>query len=214
MKVSFKEVFTKPVPNSMHSLAKTLDKFLKYIFYIVIAASLFVVSFAVISLVSGEMAVQTSLNLGLLNLTVAEGFVPDSGILTICMFLNYAYYLLLAAPLCIGIFIIRSRILYPIQKGRPFSTGLSREWKKLGHLVLIFGGLSSFSKYILETISISSFNVEDLLLSEKVSEITYNVTLDLSFAMVAIVLYFLSYIFHYGEELQRQADEQHSGEPS
>ena len=125
----------------------------------------------------------------------------------ICMFLNYAYYLLLAAPLCIGIFMIRSRILYPIQKGKPFSTGISLEWKKLGHLVLIFGGLSSFSKYVLETISISSFNAESLLLSEKITGITYNVTLDLSFAFIAMILYFLSYIFHYGEELQKQADE-------
>lgn len=207
MKISMKEVFTKPIPNNMHTLAKTLDKFLKYIFYAVIAVSLFMVAFAVISLVSGEQTVQTTLNLGLLNLTVADGFLPDSGVFMICMFLNYAYYLLLAAPLCIGIFMIRSRILYPIQKGKPFSTDISRQWKKLGHLTLIFGGLSSLSKYVLETISISAFNVEDLLISEKITEITYNVTFDLSFALIAIVLYFLSYIFHYGEELQRQADE-------
>lgn len=207
MKISMKEALTKPIPNNMHTLAKTLDRFLKYIFYAVIAASLFVVAFAVISLVSGDFTVQTTLNLGLLNLTVADGFLPDSGIFMICMFLNYAYYLLLAAPLCIGIFMIRSRILYPIQKGKPFSTGISLEWKKLGHLVLIFGGLSSFSKYVLETISISSFNAESLLLSEKITGITYNVTLDLSFAFIAMILYFLSYIFHYGEELQKQADE-------
>jgi hypothetical protein len=62
-KAQYREIFKQP-ESSAPALAKTLDKFLKFTFYGLIGVSLFLISFALISLVTGEFSVQQTLNLG------------------------------------------------------------------------------------------------------------------------------------------------------
>ena len=204
-KAQYREIFKQP-ESSAPALAKTLDKFLKFTFYGLIGVSLFLISFALISLVTGEFSVQQALNLGLLNLHVVESVIPPSDVLMICMILNYSSSLLWVAPACFGIFTVRSKILYPIQKGKTLPP-FSKDLKKLGNLFLIFGGLSSLSKYLLESITLTAFSVEELLIGGKITEITYNVTLDLTFLIIFLAFYFLSFVFRYIENTQRQTAE-------
>jgi len=204
-KEQYREIFKQP-DSSAPALAKTLDKFLKFTFYGLIGVSLFLISFALISLVTGEFTVQKTLNLGLLNLSVTENVLPPSDVFMICMILSYSSSLLWVAPACFGIFMIRSKILYPIQKGKTLPP-FSKDLKKLGNLFLIFGGLSSLSKYLLESVSLTAFNVEELLIGEKITEITYNVSLDLTFLVIFLAMYFLSFVFRYVEDSNRQKEE-------
>lgn len=204
-KEQYREIFKQP-DSSAPALAKTLDKFLKFTFYGLIGVSLFLISFALISLVTGEFTVQKTLNLGLLNLSVTESVLPPSDVFMICMILSYSSSLLWVAPACFGIFMIRSKILYPIQKGKTLPP-FSKDLKKLGNLFLIFGGLSSLSKYLLESVSLTAFNVEELLIGEKITEITYNVSLDLTFLVIFLAMYFLSFVFRYVEDSNRQKEE-------
>lgn len=204
-KEQYREIFKQP-DSSAPALAKTLDKFLKFTFYGLIGVSLFLISFALISLVTGEFTVQKTLNLGLLNLSVTESVLPPSDVFMICMILSYSSSLLWVAPACFGIFMIRSKILYPIQKGKTLPP-LSKDLKKLGNLFLIFGGLSSLSKYLLESVSLTAFNVEELLIGGKITEITYNVSLDLTFLVIFLAMYFLSFVFRYVEDSNRQKEE-------
>ena len=204
-KEQYREIFKQP-ESSAPALAKTLDKFFKFTFYGLIGVSLFLVAFALISLVTGEFSVQNVLNLGLLNLHVVESVLPPSDVFMICMILNYSSSLLWVAPACFGIFMIRSKILYPIQKGKPLPS-FNKDLKKLGNLFLIFGGLSSLSKYLLDSISLMAYNVEELLIGEKITEITYNVSLDLTFLIIFLVFYFLSFVFRYVEDTQKHAEE-------
>lgn len=204
-KEQYREIFKQP-DSSAPALAKTLDKFLKFTFYGLIGVSLFLISFALISLVTGEFTVQKTLNLGLLNLSVIESVLPPSDVFMICMILSYSSSLLWVAPACFGIFMIRSKILYPIQKGKTLPP-FSKDLKKLGNLFLIFGGLSSLSKYLLESVSLTAFNVEELLIGGKITEITYNVSLDLTFLVIFLAMYFLSFVFRYVEDSNRQKEE-------
>jgi len=204
-KEQYREIFKQP-DSSAPALAKTLDKFLKFTFYGLIGVSLFLISFALISLVTGEFTVQKTLNLGLLNLSVTENVLPPSDVFMICMILSYSSSLLWVAPACFGIFMIRSKILYPIQKGKTLPP-FSKDLKKLGNLFLIFGGLSSLSKYLLESVSLTAFNVEELLIGGKITEITYNVSLDLTFLVIFLAMYFLSFVFRYVEDSNRQKEE-------
>lgn len=204
-KEQYREIFKQP-DSSAPALAKTLDKFLKFTFYGLIGVSLFLISFALISLVTGEFTVQKTLNLGLLNLSVTENVLPPSDVFMICMILSYSSSLLWVAPACFGIFMIRSKILYPIQKGKTLPP-FSKDLKKLGNLFLIFGGLSSLSKYLLESVSLTAFNVEELLIGEKITAITYNVSLDLTFLVIFLAMYFLSFVFRYVEDSNRQKEE-------
>ena len=204
-KEQYREIFKQP-DSSAPALAKTLDKFLKFTFYGLIGVSLFLISFALISLVTGEFTIQKTLNLGLLNLSVIESVLPPSDVFMICMILSYSSSLLWVAPACFGIFMIRSKILYPIQKGKTLPP-FSKDLKKLGNLFLIFGGLSSLSKYLLESVSLTAFNVEELLIGGKITEITYNVSLDLTFLVIFLAMYFLSFVFRYAEDSNRQKEE-------
>jgi hypothetical protein len=52
-----------------------------------------------------------------------------------------------------------------------------------------------------------AFDVTVLLNPEVVNGYSYNGTFDCSFLVGAVILFLLSYIFRYGEELQRESDE-------
>ena len=51
------------------------------------------------------------------------------------------------------------------------------------------------------------FDLEKLLLNEKITHITINATLDATFLLTGAILLFLSYIFRHGEQLQQLSDE-------
>ena len=51
------------------------------------------------------------------------------------------------------------------------------------------------------------YDLETVFLNEQIISCTPEINLDMSFAVVFAVLYLLSYVFRYGEELQKQSDE-------
>ena len=108
--------------------------------------------------------------------------------------LGWLLFFAMAATVLYGLHIVR-RILQPMKRGEPFARNVSADMRRFGWLVLIAGAA-------LMAIDIvgQSFYVTD----------SYAVTVhsvDLTFLVVAAVVFLFSYIFRYGEELQRQADE-------
>ena len=89
------------------------------------------------------------------------------------------------------------RILVPMKEGRPFEEGISAVIKKFGHFVLAATVIRAFIGFLFDTVLIA--------LSAEPEPLPITVSLDGIFA--AILIYLISYIFHYGEELQKQADE-------
>ena len=89
------------------------------------------------------------------------------------------------------------RILVPMKEGRPFEEGISAVIKKFGHFVLAATVIRAFIGFLFDTVLIA--------ISAEPEPLPITVSLDGIFA--AILIYLISYIFHYGEELQKQADE-------
>lgn len=102
-----------------------------------------------------------------------------------------------------GIRIIR-HILAPMKEGQPFSKGISGDFKKLGWFLIGWGAV---------------YNVFDLFLKNQLAlrllpvmgdgpvEVGIEHHIDLTFLIIAFVLFLCSYIFRYGEELQQLSDE-------
>ena len=102
-----------------------------------------------------------------------------------------------------GIRIIR-HILAPMKEGQPFSKGISDDFKKLGWFLIDWGAV---------------YNVFDLFLKNQLAlrllpvmgdgpvEVGIEHHIDLTFLIIAFVLFLCSYIFRYGEELQQLSDE-------
>ncbi len=96
----------------------------------------------------------------------------------------------------IGIKLVR-RMMIPMKEGRPFEEGISEIIKKFGHFVLAATVICAFIHFLLDTVFIAiSAEPEPLPVSISGSGI-----------FAALVIYLISYIFRYGEELQKQADE-------
>lgn len=101
-----------------------------------------------------------------------------------------------AVILMIGIKLVR-RIMVPMKEGRPFEEGISEVIKKFGHFVLAATIIGTFIHFLLDTAFIA--------MGAEPEPLPVSISGEGIFA--ALVIYLISYIFRYGEELQKQADE-------
>ena len=98
-------------------------------------------------------------------------------------------------------------ILRPMTLGQPFDNGISLNLKKLSNLI-VFGGIAANLATIADGImTVFVYNLGDLMNPEVVSHIGMNIEPDLSFLLTFGILRLLSYVFSYGEELQKLSDE-------
>ena len=100
------------------------------------------------------------------------------------------------AILMIGVKLVR-RILSPMKEGRPFEEGISDIIKKFGHFVLAATVIGAFVQFLLSAVFVA--------IDAEPMPLPVNISVEGIFA--AMVIYLISYIFRYGEELQKQADE-------
>ena len=150
--------------------------------------------------------VDQMLDFGNITFHIAEGYVPDFG----SMLLQNALMCVLAAVICfvthLGVKTVRA-ILAPMKEGQPFHSEVSKNLRKLGWLGLVIclmvQALEAFS---LLTIA-SMMNLENLLISEKITHVNVNVSFDPSFLIIPAVFFLLAYVFKYGEQLQTLSDE-------
>lgn len=99
------------------------------------------------------------------------------------------------------------RILAPMAEGRPFDVSVSRNLRQLGWLSLawvVFGQLLGFATVALEmkVVDLAQFFDPNVVSGYRV-----NLELELGDFIVPVLIFLLSLIFRYGEELQRQSDE-------
>lgn len=144
--------------------------------------------------------------LGPLNFHIAEAFLPDFngqlGQAAIVLALG-------AAASFVGVLCVKAirAMLSPMKEGKPFHSEVSRNLRKLGVLSLILGVMLN----VMDAVSLFTVaamqHIDALLISEKITKVDVNATLDPSFLIVAALLFLLAYVFRYGEELQTLSDE-------
>ena len=94
-----------------------------------------------------------------------------------------------------------------MKEGKPFESAVSDKLKKLSFITLIGGGVLSVAKLVGEVVLCKMYDLESIFLNENIISCTAEFNLDMTFLLAFGVLYLLSYIFRYGEELQKQSDE-------
>lgn len=102
-----------------------------------------------------------------------------------------------------GIRIIR-HMLAPMKEGQPFSRGISADFKKLGWFVIGYGILYNVFDLFLK--NLLAFRLLPVM-SEGPVSVGIEHQVDLTFLIIAFILFLCSYIFRYGEELQQLSDE-------
>ena len=98
-------------------------------------------------------------------------------------------------------------ILAPMKMGRPFEHGISENLKKVGWVVLIGGFFSELVAVMARILLMNAYSIKEIFSSEAIAKTEFVFRIDLNFVLVACVIFFLSYIFAYGQMLQQESDE-------
>lgn len=146
------------------------------------------------------------LDIGILELTVAEGYVPDEKLVLVQTGVTIALTFVCILIARRGIDYIRE-ILQPMAQGEPFHSTVSTNLKKLAVLSVILGVAVNCIQLVSQILEINGYHAAELLLSEKITHVTVNYQFDLSALGIAAALLLLSCVFRYGEELQQLSDE-------
>ena len=98
------------------------------------------------------------------------------------------------------------KVLVPMREGRPFDSGVSATLRKLGWVTL-FGGLCiDVLFWVVLRLSLRLIDLTELFAPGVVTG--YTVDIPVGGSLIApVVILLLSYVFQYGEQLQRQSDE-------
>ena len=109
------------------------------------------------------------------------------------------------AVVLVGIKMLRE-ILAPMKVGGPFVEGISLKMRNFGIFVAIAGVVGNIVQFIMSFIAHEIFKsvvIPDVYMND----VVYENVIDGSFILFALFIFLLSYIFKYGEELQKQSDE-------
>lgn len=146
------------------------------------------------------------LDIGNLELTVADGYVPDKNLVLVQTAITTV---LTFVCILIGRRVIDyiREILQPMAQGEPFHNTVSTNLKKLAVLSVILGVAGNCIHLVSQILEYNAYHATDLLLSEKIIHVTVNYRFDMTALGIAAALLFLSCVFQYGEELQQLSDE-------
>ena len=189
--------------------ASVIDRILKILQGFAIAGVAVSAIFIPLTAILGEKIIAKAdrLSLGPLELNLAgapASYLDLPNIKTsIIVMLIGAILVSAAAWYCLKVL---REILIPMKAGEPFAAGISQKVRKLAWTVLIGGGIAELGQMISAVFEARAYQLERLLAPAAVS-VSYDYTVNLWFVVVALILFFLSYVFRYGEALQREADE-------
>ncbi len=98
-------------------------------------------------------------------------------------------------------------ILTPMAEGRPFDASVADSLRKLSFITLIVGCISQILDMVFFALQLNSINLDNLFNSEYVAGYTVENVMDMDFLIVFGVLFLMSHVFRYGEQLQQLSDE-------
>lgn len=99
------------------------------------------------------------------------------------------------------------RILAPMKDGRPFDSDVSAVIRKTAWVSLICGGIAQLLGMVERFVITKAYPMDAVFAADAVDKLEYVFTMDFGFVAVFFVLMLLSYIFAYGQALQRESDE-------
>lgn len=147
-----------------------------------------------------------SLTLGYLNLTIAETAAPDPAKVLANAAVQIGMTGVLAVLAWRYMGCIR-KILAPVKNGDPFHGTVCLQTQKLALLTVFLGVVANAQELIGMFLTMRTYNLPALLTGGNITAAQLDMQLDLRFLAVAAVLLLLSYIFRYGQNLQKETDD-------
>ena len=198
----------------MKKTAQTLDKVFKIlkialdIGLVAVLVSLGILAAGLIFNLSAEQigTFSASVELGFAELRFAEAYAPDQTAVLLSAGAEVLLALVCIWAARIAVRCVRE-ILKPMTTGEPFGGIVSAKLKHLSTLALLLGILTDAIRVVEQVITTGIMDLQNLLLSEKVTHVAFNYELDLTFLLIFAALRLLSFVFRYGEELQKLSDE-------
>lgn len=195
----------------IRSWSRGVDVFLKVIQTTLIVLAAVCAILAVLVAILGEKMVADAakLSLGIIKLTLnGDGMeYVNLARLKPTIIVELAAFILAFG---MGWYFIRvlREILAPMKEGRPFESGVSKKIMKLGVLTLIGGVFGEIVSSLVSYLDAKCYDLERIFNLDAVDRYSFDADSSLvGFIIAALVLAFLSCVFRYGEELQRQSDE-------
>ena len=193
----------------MMKTAGTFETIFKVVRGITMACGFVCLAMAVLVLIFGEkMFVPGSLTLDLdfVKLHLAEEFQGITGAIKLyaVVSLLWAGVLLFVTAYTCGLY---RGILALVKEGRPFEKGVVTNLRKVAWAILAGGAAATLLGLVGHVILTRAYPMEQIFASEAVTKLEYVFTMDFSFVATACIVFLLSYIFSYGQALQRQSDE-------
>ena len=189
--------------------AAVIDRILKILQGFAIAGVIVAAIFIPLTAILGEkiIADASKLNLGVLDLRLADAKAYlDMADIKTSIIVMLIGMILTSAAIWYCLRVLRE-ILAPMKEGTPFSAGMAGKVRKLGWTVLIGGFVAEVGHRLSQLFEARAYQIERLLNMEAIVSVDYNYSVSLWFVFAALILFFLSYIFRCGEELQKEADE-------
>jgi len=147
-----------------------------------------------------------SVDFGFVSIVVEEPAVPELDRLLGMAAIEFVLGLIALAFAHLILKCVRN-ILAPMMEGAPFHDTVSCNLRKLAKYTLFLGIEWNCGEILNGLLTIQTFDLSQLLTNDMVNQVTFHYQFDLGFLLVSAVFLLLSYIFRYGEELQRLSDE-------
>ena len=148
----------------------------------------------------------TSVEIGDLTVYLTEEYAGNFEMSSSKLLVLLATALVTIAVVWYGLKIAKD-ILRPMRDGNPFTVSVSKKIRSLARLELIGGILTIALQSITSYQMASDLDVLALFRECVVDHIRITSSFDVNFIFIAFILYLLSYVFKYGEELQQLSDE-------
>ena len=190
--------------------AAVIDRILKILQGFAIAGVIVALIFIPLTLIFGEKVIADAsvIEVGIMELHLAANagdyLNMDNIKKAISVLLLATVMVSAAAWYCLRVL---REILAPMKEGSPFTAGISRKIRKLAWTVLVAGAIAEAGVILSTVFQIQAYHIDKLFNPSVVSSVTFDFKSGALFVVPALFLFFLSYIFRYGEELQREADE-------
>lgn len=200
----------------LKKMAVVIDTILKIVFIIVIVGLILVIVADIAILAIGPMNIENgkfSYNMFGANIVIADaedlagislnGYQLASGVIMATVGGAIGMIVVL-----VGIKMLRE-IIAPMKDGGPFVEGISLKMRNFGIFTLVAGVVGNILElvmwHIAQRILFSAVTVPEIYAQDL--RMNYEYVIDGSYIVFALFIFLLSYIFKYGEELQKQSDE-------
>ena len=192
---------------TMDSICKVLS-ILAHIGFVAAIVALGIIAAAFIFNLTPDMLGidYSSTTIGTLELVVAKNAMPDIKLILAQVAVDLVLSLVVTFLLIRGIRCIRA-ILQRMEEGTPFFQSVGDHLQLLAKYCIILGIADNAGSIISTVLWKIHFNLETLLLSDKIIAANISVPLDATFLLAGAILLLLSYVFRHGEQLQQLSDE-------